>query len=185
MGKARETLSKAAGAAKKAGAKLRGEPGILATLKKEHAEVSALMKQVNGTSSDGRGVRIRSDLFPKIFSELMSHAKAEEKTFYATLQRFSETADKMQHSTREHQDIENMLSQLKSMGFTEASWGDVFTELVETVEHHVQEEEHVVFKQAQQLLSTDELHDLDRRFKIEKERLRKQYLSAPVQEAHP
>ena len=60
---------------------------------------------------------------------------------------------------------------------TDETWGAKFTVMKENIEHHIEEEEGEMFKQARQVFDDDELEDLGRRMQ-ELKQLGEQVLSA-------
>lgn len=168
MKKPTEGAAKAQGMAKMAAAKLSGDHGILNTLAKEHGEVSALMMRVEATRDSGDGVSTRQEVFEKIAIELLSHANAEEREFYAVLERYPETQAKAKHANGEHGEIKRLITELDSIPYSSPEWMTRFSELKDTVEHHVHEEEGEMFELAKGVLSKDELKAMDKRFLAEK-----------------
>ena len=162
MEKKDEVISKAMGAAKKAGATLTGYTGIFSTLQKEHGEVSALMKRVQASGDD---FETRSSLFEKIRSELLSHAHAEQETFYDRLAEKPETIDLVVEAKREHEELEAILDELSDLDAASEDWEERFEELVSETEHHVAEEENELFPKAKDVLTSDEVLQLDEAFK--------------------
>jgi hemerythrin superfamily protein len=145
----------------------KGQLGIYDTLAKEHGMVSSLMNQV--LEGD---LETRTELFPRIYTELISHAKAEEKEFYSVLLEQEETRAKAEESLEEHEEIEDLLDRLNEMDKTSDTWLDVFSTLQATVEHHVKEEENELFPLAQKVIDGDQSKEIEDRFEQEKERLR-------------
>lgn len=159
MEKMRESIGKAAGKIKRAGAALTGDKGILRTLKEQHAEVSVLMKQVNAG-----GESARRQLFPKIRESLVAHAKAEQETFYAALDGHELARTRLDHSVREHQQMEQLVEQLHTTPTDAALWEQSFDQLVKVVNDHVREEEDDMFPIAKQVLSEKQLHEIESQF---------------------
>jgi len=147
------------GAAKAAGQAVRGRIGIYATLSKEHGEVASLMSELADTGNDD--VERREDLFATIETELLAHAKAEDAVFYSAIADRDTTREKIEHAREEHQEVETLLEELGQMDITHQSWMNKFLKLEQSVEHHVQEEEHEVFARAQKLLSVEDARALD------------------------
>lgn len=174
MEKMRETLGKAAGKLKRAGAAITGEKELFKVLKEQHAEVSVLMKQVKAG-----GESARRQLFPKIRAELLAHARAEQETLYEALKRHEKTRPQLDDSYREHQQMERILQRLMAMPIESDEWKQSFDELVQTVEHHVREEENQLFPMSKKVLSDSQLQELERRFTALHEREVKALQSVP------
>lgn len=172
MKKPTEGVAKAQGMAKQVASKLTGDHGILNTLAKEHGEVSALMMRVEATRDSDDGVNTRQQLFEKIAVELLSHANAEEREFYSVLERHPETQSKARHSNTEHREIERLVNDIDSIPYSSSEWMSRFSELKNTVQHHVEEEESELFDLAKDVISKDELKAMDKRFLAEKQKQR-------------
>lgn len=105
--------------------------------------------------------------------ELSAHAEAEEQVFYKRLEIEEETKDVVAEGYKEHQEIARCLGALNA----ETLGADIFatglTELKETVEHHVEEEEGTLFEKARPLLSEGEAESLCTAFEQAKTRLQR------------
>jgi hemerythrin superfamily protein len=160
-----EIMSKAAGKAKGVKAAVEGHRGIFRHLQEEHAEVSALMKRV----AAGEEPDIRTKLFPKIHTELMSHAKAEEKEFYPVLNQHAELKELIAQSEEEHEEIEQLLGELTTCDPGEDGWGDLFEELMTSVEEHVELEEKDLFIRAEKIIDDDQAKKMLERYEKAKQ----------------
>jgi len=159
-----EIASKVAGKAKGIKAAIEGYRGIFRHLQEEHAEVSALMKRV----AAGEEPDVRVKLFPKIHSELMSHAKAEEEEFYPVLEKHAELRELIVQSEEEHEEIEQLLGELTTCDPGEDAWGDLFEELMTSVEEHVELEEKELFVRAQEIIDDDQSRKMLERYELAK-----------------
>lgn len=127
--------------------------------------VSSLMNQVLKGN-----VNTRAELFPRIRAELLSHAHAEEDVFYAALLEHSETRSRTRDSIDEHHTIEELLDRLQTLEIGSDDWHTTFRKMRDTVEHHVKEEENVIFPAAKKVLGHEAEKALEKRFAEEKER---------------
>lgn len=157
------------GLAKQAQAKLSGEHGILNTLAREHGEVSALLNLIHverkrGAHASDAEVLPRVRLLTTLSIELLAHARAEEEVFYSALERFPDAAARLQHSRDEHNSMELALQELLSLEYSSDRWLEAYEGLMDTVEHHVEEEENEIFALANRHLAKKELKELDERF---------------------
>ena len=69
------------------------------------------------------------------------------------------------------------MGELEATDVTDETWGATFTVMKENIEHHIEEEEGDMFKQARDVFDDDELEDLGRRMQ-ELKQLGEQVLSA-------
>ena len=146
-----------------------GCAGIFATLKLEHATVAAVITELAGSTAndDDRQPR-RRELFEEIRVELLSHAAAEEVTFYARLKSKPETSAQIDESIDEHQRMEDLLEELERLGTDSLIFDSRFEDLAATVQRHVEEEENDLFPTAAAALTSEEIEDLDDAFKTQK-----------------
>jgi hemerythrin superfamily protein len=162
---------KAAGKMKAMKHGLEGHTGIMKKLAEEHGEVSMLLEKCSLTGDPEK----RRELFTKIREELLSHAKGEERIFYARLRQFDDSRDLIQTAQDEHHEVEDMIDRLSSMGYAGDDWGELFDELKDSVKEHVKVEESQIFSAAKDLLDSSELKDLEQRYvqakNAEKQRL--------------
>jgi hemerythrin superfamily protein len=156
--------SKAMGAAKDVKATLKGLTGVFKHLMEEHGKVAALLKRVS-MSSD---VKVRSELYPTIRRELLSHERGEMDVVYPELARFPETGSISAEHAREAQELETAIQAVDTLPFGDARWSPAFERLVQLVEAHVKEEEGEFFPKAQQVIGEEAAKALLPRFEAAK-----------------
>jgi iron-sulfur cluster repair protein YtfE (RIC family) len=131
---------------------------VFALLKTDHERVAGMLEQIEGTTE--RAVKGRDELFTRLKAELDLHAQVEEEIFYPALEDAEETRDITLEAFEEHRLVKQLLSELEAEPKDTEEWTAKFTVLKENVEHHVEEEEGEMFKQARQVLSKEELDAL-------------------------
>lgn len=109
----------------------------LELLHQDHEKVKELFEQAEGTE-DGKE---RKRLFTEIKKELETHARIEESVFYPAMKKHDELKDLVAESLKEHKQVKTMLRQMAKMAATSAKFEDKLTQLMESVEHHAEEEE--------------------------------------------
>jgi hemerythrin-like domain-containing protein len=139
------------------------QPELFRILIKQHREVDSMLTQL-GQADDPE---TRGKLFPVLKQQLMAHAKAEEKTFYPALARVGEQGE-AKHAKREHQDIERAIREVEALELDAEGWSDALDRLIETVEHHVEEEEGDVFEAALRSLDAETLDRLAEDFQAQR-----------------
>src|SRR3954469_10625999 len=105
-------------------------------LKEDHRKVEQLFAaflQVEDSEQQ------REDIFQQIQIELAAHADAEEKAFYPLLQ--AEIPEEVDEALQEHSAVKDMLAEILSMDFEDEGFDSKFTNLMKSVQHHVDEEE--------------------------------------------
>lgn len=128
---------------------------IFEILKADHQKVSALFKQMDATTD--RDIEKRESIFEKLQSEFTSHAAAEEKTVYTPLKMKDKIHDDVLEAYEEHHIADTLLDEIADLSPTDESWKAKMTVLKEMVEHHVQEEEGVLFKEMKSNCNKEEL----------------------------
>ena len=149
----------------------------LALLKADHDKVKELLAQLEKTTE--RGVKTRQELFATIKGELTVHETIEEEIFYPELKSHPKAADIVLEGFEEHHVVDLLMGELESLDVEDETWGAKATVMKENVEHHMEEEEGEMFKQARQAFSREELEDLGRRME-ERKRTAKQELGVPA-----
>ena len=138
-------------------------------LKEDHRKVADLMEKLEKTTE--RGVKTREELFAKIQEELEIHAHIEETILYPVLQKEKEAEDITREAYEEHKVVKTLLAELATLNKDDEQWLPKFTVLKENVEHHVEEEEGEMFKEARKALKKEELDQLGDQMNEEKTRM--------------
>ena len=157
---ASRALAKVRAKTKEAFTGLSGYPGIFSHLAGEHAEVASLVKQVRSASD----VQTIDELFPEIRKNLLAHAKAEEKEFYAPLRTAPPTQKLVAKAIDEHHRIEAYLEELNGTDRSTKTWMSMFERFHRAVEAHVDMEEHQLFPAAKDVLSNAQAKEMERRY---------------------
>ena len=110
-------------------------------------------------------------------AELSIHERIEEEIFYPALKSHPKAKDIVLEGYEEHHVVDEIMGELEATDVTDETWGAKFTVMKENIEHHIEEEEGDMFKQARQVFDDDELEDLGRRMQ-ELKQLGEQVLSA-------
>lgn len=130
-------------------------------LKKDHEKVSGIFEKLDKTTENG--VKTREELFTQLKTELDIHSQIEEQMLYPLLKEAKETHDITLEAIEEHNVVKQLLAELEELPKNDETWGAKLTVLKENVEHHVEEEEEEMFKDARKVLSSDELEELGTR----------------------
>jgi hemerythrin superfamily protein len=139
--------------------------GIFRRLVDEHAQVMALMQHVIASPNEAE----RGELFDEVRRELLSHARAEQATLYATLREHASTEEMALHGWEEHEEVEELLSELEGLDPSDDEWMGLFVQMTTAVEHHVSEEEGEIFAAAKEVIGTQKAEELERDFTTTKE----------------
>lgn len=131
---------------------------IYALLKKDHRTVAELFEKLEAARSDNT----RQELLMTIEEELLLHAKTEEATFYAALENISEThlKDLMPEAESEHDEVRAFFERIRAAKMGSAKWFMLIGGLKQAVEHHVEEEEKLIFTYAKKTLDQTQAIEL-------------------------
>jgi hypothetical protein len=149
-------------------------------LKKDHDAVRGLLAEFDA-SNDGSHKK-RSALAQEICTELKVHAAIEEEIFYPAVKalRSKDAKFEVEEAIHEHKQIKAAVKEISKMEpDDEPALGATMKVLKEDVEHHADEEEKEMFKEARKM-GDSRLEELG-----EKLQLRKDELKAAVQSAKP
>lgn len=143
-------------------------------LKKDHAEVHSLFEQA---LSHDDGDKAMVDLASQIILKLTIHTEVEEKLFYPALKKKSltdknsEAKDQVLEAYVEHNSVKQLLAKIAASKTSDESYKAFIQVASEQVQHHVEEEEQEMFRQAKKLFSKEELAELGRQIVEMKDRL--------------
>lgn len=132
---------------------------LFRVLIQQHRELDELLAEL----ADADDAETRAEIYPRMKARLLSHAKAEEATLYPALAEAGED-EESEHAEREHKEIEAALQALDALDWDDDGFEDAVAELVQCVEHHVEEEESDLFDAAWEAFDEQELDDLAARF---------------------
>ena len=133
----------------------------IALLKNDHDKVKELLNELETTTE--RGVKTRQELFATIKGELTVHEAIEEEIFYPALKAHPKAKDIVLEGYEEHHVVDTVMAELEDLDVTDETWGAKASVMKENVEHHIEEEETEMFKQARQVFDRQELEDLGAR----------------------
>jgi hypothetical protein len=135
-------------------------------LKKDHEKVSGIFEKLEPTTE--RATKTREELFTQLKQELDVHARIEETIFYPAILEAAETRDITLEAFEEHKVVKQLLAELEATPKNEEEWTAKLKVLKENVEHHVEEEEGEMFKNARKVLSREQVEELGTRMEAAK-----------------
>ena len=139
----------------------------IAMLKADHDKVKQLLTQLEDTTE--RAVKTRAELFATIKGELTLHEIVEEEIFYPELKAHPKAQDIVLEAYEEHHVVDLLMGELEALDVSDETWGAKATVMKENIEHHIEEEEGEMFKQARQVFDAAELDDLGTRMEARKQ----------------
>jgi hypothetical protein len=141
----------------------------LELLKADHDRVKKLLTE--GDETTERAEKTRTELFATIKRELIIHEEIEETIFYPALRAHPKAKDIVLEAYEEHNVVDMVMRELEQTDVTDETWAAKFTVMKENLEHHIEEEEGEMFKQARSVFEAAELTDLGARMSAMKEQL--------------
>jgi hemerythrin-like domain-containing protein len=139
----------------------------IALLKADHDKVKRLLNELESTTE--RGVKTRAELFATIKGELTLHEIVEEEIFYPELKAHPKAQDIVLEGYEEHHVVDLLMGELESLDVSDEIWGAKATVMKENIEHHIEEEEGEMFRQARQVFDAAELDGLGQRMEGRKQ----------------
>jgi len=133
---------------------------IFELLKRDHRNVRALLDEIEGAEDD----RQRQGLFAQLVNEVEAHSQAEDDVFYTTIEGTADLADKIDDARQEHDEVESLLEELDGLPVSGDDWLEKVREIRMLIEHHIAEEEQLIFPLARHRLDGDEALRLGHEF---------------------
>ena len=140
----------------------------IALLKADHDKVKKILAE--GERTTERGEKTRTELFATLKGEMIVHERIEEEIFYPTLKEHPKAREIVLEGFEEHHVVDEIMSELESTDVTDETWGAKFKVMKENIEHHIEEEEGEMFKQARAVFDRQELEELGTRMEELKQR---------------
>jgi hypothetical protein len=139
----------------------------ISMLETDHRKVKALLKELESTTE--RGVKTRAELFATIKGELTLHEIIEEEIFYPELKSHPKAKEIVLEGYEEHHVVDQLMGELESLDVADETWGAKAKVMKENIEHHIEEEEGEMFRQARAVFDKAELEDLGGRMDARKQ----------------
>ena len=138
-------------------------------LKDDHEKMKKLLNEAEQTTE--QAVKTREELFTKIKEELTVHEAIEEEIFYPALKDHPKTEEITLEAYEEHHVVDMVMAEIEGVPFDDEKWSAKFKVIKENIEHHIEEEETEMFKQARDVFEKQELEALGERMTARKEQL--------------
>ncbi|HEX2039748.1 MAG TPA: hemerythrin domain-containing protein [Acidimicrobiales bacterium] len=122
-------------------------------LEQDHRKVEQLFEQYEQTGDP--------TIVQQICTELKVHTTIEEEVVYPVVARdVSEGKELDKEARKEHQEVEDAIKQIESLGYDAAEVDELMQTIMEGVTHHVEEEESQMFPKLREELGGDRLTEL-------------------------
>lgn len=106
-------------------------------IRRDHKKVEALFDKFDQQKKPEGKIKICE----QVIEELEIHTTLEEEIFYPAVRRHLGEEDFIEEAQQEHQDAKDIIAELKEMGPEDSDLDGKFSKLVESIKHHVAEEE--------------------------------------------
>jgi hemerythrin-like domain-containing protein len=142
----------------------------IALLRHDHEELEQLFRQFEKLTE--RAHKSKQKIVMKVIRELAIHSAIEEMIFYpavrtaamkATVRTLKEAEDTVLESLEEHHVVKWTLTELEKMKPEDERYDAKFKVLMESVRHHVEEEQEELFPKARRLLGAEMIAELGER----------------------
>ncbi len=134
------------------------KPDAIEMLEREHRRFEQLLKE--GEETTERARKTRRELLATLTAELNAHELMEEKVLYPALQGHSQAHEIVLEGYEEHHVADLIVKELSEVATNDEVWGAKFKVLKESIEHHIKEEERIMFRLARGIFSREELRAL-------------------------
>lgn len=141
----------------------------LTLLKSDHDKVKKLLTE--GEETTERAEKTRTELLGTIKQELTVHEDIEETIFYPALKEHPKAKDIVLEAYEEHNVVDTVMGELEATDVSDERWAAKFKVMKENIEHHIEEEEGEMFKQARSVFDASELEELGERMEARKAQL--------------
>ena len=138
-------------------------------LKADHDKVKKLLTE--GDETTERAEKTRTELLATIKQELTVHEEIEETIFYPALKEHPKAKEIVLEAYEEHNVVDTVMGELEATDVSDERWAAKFTVMKENIEHHIEEEEGEMFKQARSVFDAEELQALGDRMAARKREL--------------
>ncbi len=124
----------------------------LELLKQDHQKVKGLFKETEGAENSRK-----KQLFNQIDTEL-----------YPAIEKHEELKDIVAEARDEHAEVKTLLQEIEQLGSDMEGFNSTLTELIESVEHHIEEEEGDMFVKVRELFNDEALEQLGKELQMAK-----------------
>src|SRR5918992_5353288 len=113
-------------------------PNAVQMIRQDHKKVQGLFKKFDQAKKNAA----KKGIADQVIQELEVHAKLEEEIFYPAIRKELGEDEMLDEAKKEHQQPKDIMRELKTMnGGEDDELEEKFSELVECIQHHVEEEE--------------------------------------------
>jgi hypothetical protein len=115
-------------------------------IRRDHKKVEGLFEKFD----QAKKAEAKKKICDQVIEELEVHAKLEEEIFYPAVRKHIGEEDMLDEAKQEHQQAKKIMAELKSADAEDESFEENFSELVDAIKHHVEEEEGEMLPKAEE-----------------------------------
>lgn len=130
---------------------------IYEAIKRDHEIQRELCDKIMNTSAESEE---RHELWQELKKELEVHEVAEERHFYEALIDTDKMQEDARHGMAEHHEMDELIEELDNSDMSSAHWLKTLGQLIEKVNHHLEDEEKDFFKKAKEVYSEENAEKL-------------------------
>ena len=135
-------------------------PDAITTLRDDHKRVEKLFKEFEKLEKNDGTPKQKRGIVEQIVEELSIHAAIEEQVFYPAVRGLEEVGDVVLEGLEEHHIVKWTLDELDGMNGDEERFDAKVKVLMESVRHHVEEEEGEMFPKVREAMGRKALVEL-------------------------
>jgi hemerythrin superfamily protein len=121
-------------------------PNATQLIRQDHKKVEGLFKKFEQAKSMGTKRRIAE----QAMAEIELHAKLEEEIFYPAVKKETGDQEMVNEAKEEHQTVKNLIREIRRMNGEDEAFEAKFSELMDNVKHHVEEEQGEMLPKAEE-----------------------------------
>ncbi len=143
----------------------------LSLLTADHNRVRGLFARFQSAEEE-QDTASMAELAQKILVELDVHTTIEEEIFYpAVKDAGEELKDTVDEGVEEHHVAETLMTEIKTLSPEDDAWVAKMKVLIESIEHHAEEEEQEMFPETRKAFDEEALEELGQRLEARKAEL--------------
>ncbi len=140
-------------------------------LKEDHNELRSIFGKYKASDSDSE----KHKLFKQIKEKLDVHTHIEEIVFYPKIKEHEELEDITLEGIEEHHLADVFVREISALSDESEKFDPKMDVLIESVEHHLQEEEGKMFPKVEENFSDSELQKLGKQMEEEEKNFKKSH----------
>jgi Hemerythrin HHE cation binding domain len=115
-------------------------------IRRDHKKVEGLFEKFD----QAKKAEAKKKICEQVIEELEVHTKLEEEIFYPAVRKHLGEEDMLDEAKQEHQQAKTIIAELKTADAEDESFEEKFSELVDAIQHHVEEEEGEMLPKAEE-----------------------------------